>query len=62
MSDSSWRVTVRDTILIIVGCLLFAIGADCFEIPYGLAAGGVTGLATVIHDGRQEGRDARLIW
>jgi len=49
MSDSSWRVTVRDTILIIVGCLLFAIGADCFEIPYGLAAGGVTGLATVIY-------------
>ena len=49
MSGSSWRVTVRDTFLIVFGCFLFAVGADCFEIPNGLAAGGVTGLATVVH-------------
>ena len=33
--------------LIVVGSAIFAVGVDCFEIPYGLAAGGVTGLATV---------------
>ena len=42
-------MTVRDTFLIVFGCFLFAVGADCFEIPNGLAAGGVTGLATVVH-------------
>ena len=42
-----WRTVVRDAFLIIVGSLIFAVGVDVFEIPYGLAAGGVTGLATV---------------
>ena len=40
---------VEDSFLIIVGSFIFALGVDCFEIPFGIAAGGVTGLATVIH-------------
>ncbi len=43
------RTLVRDTFLIILGSIIFAIGLDCFEIPYGIAAGGITGLATVFH-------------
>ena len=49
MTTSKLRIAVRDTFLIVVGSLIFAIGVDCFEIPYGLAAGGVTGLATVFY-------------
>lgn len=47
MSGVAWRTVARDALLIVVGSFLFAVGVDCFEIPYGLAAGGVTGLATV---------------
>ena len=47
MSRIPWRTVVRDSVLIVGGSALFAVGVDCFEIPYGLAAGGVTGLATV---------------
>ncbi|EPD77105.1 MULTISPECIES: YitT family protein [Atopobiaceae] len=43
------RTLVRDTFFIILGSIIFAIGLDCFEIPYGIAAGGITGLATVFH-------------
>lgn len=38
----------RDYLLILVGSLIFAAGLNCFEIPNGIAAGGVTGLATVL--------------
>jgi uncharacterized membrane-anchored protein YitT (DUF2179 family) len=31
------------------GSVLYAIGIDCFELPNGIAAGGLTGLATIIH-------------
>lgn len=48
MSGSRWRIVVRDALLIMMGSLVFAVGVDCFEIPNGLAAGGVTGLAMVI--------------
>ena len=37
-----------DTAMIVLGSVIFAVGLDCFEIPYGLAAGGASGLATVI--------------
>ena len=47
MSRVPWRTVVRDATLIVLGSAIFAVGVDCFEIPYGLAAGGVTGLATV---------------
>lgn len=40
---------VRDALLIVVGSLLFAVGVDCFQVPNGLAAGGITGLATIIN-------------
>ena len=47
MRPISWKVTVRDALLIVAGSIVFAIGVDVFEVPYGLAAGGVTGLAMV---------------
>lgn len=40
---------VRDAILIAIGSMLFAVGVDCFQVPNGLAAGGITGLAAIIH-------------
>lgn len=43
------RRVVRDVALILVGSALYAFGVDAFAVPEGLAAGGVTGLATVIY-------------
>jgi uncharacterized membrane-anchored protein YitT (DUF2179 family) len=43
------RHVVRDAFYIVVGSFIFALGIDCFAVPAGLAAGGVTGLATVIY-------------
>lgn len=42
------RNIVRDLVLITIGCAIYAIGLDCFEVPYGLAAGGLSGAAIVI--------------
>jgi uncharacterized membrane-anchored protein YitT (DUF2179 family) len=41
------RGIYRDALAIILGSVIFAVGLDCFEIPNGLAAGGVSGLATI---------------
>lgn len=49
MTSNRWRVRFRDLALIIAGSAIFAVGVDSFEIPNGLAAGGITGLATVFH-------------
>ena len=49
MSRVSWRVVARDALLIVLGSFVFAVGVDSFEVPNGLAAGGVTGLATVFY-------------
>lgn len=49
MTEDRWRVRLRDLALIIVGSAVFAVGVDCFEVPNGLAAGGITGLATVFY-------------
>lgn len=38
-----------DALLLIIGSVIFAVGLDCFEVPNGLAAGGLTGLATIIY-------------
>ena len=46
-SGFSWRATIADFALIIGGCALFAVGIDMFLIPNGLAAGGISGLATI---------------
>lgn len=43
------RRVVRDVALIVAGSALYAFGVDSFAVPEGLAAGGVTGLATVIY-------------
>lgn len=40
--------SVLDAALIVAGSLVFALGIVAFEAPYGLAAGGLTGLAVVI--------------
>ena len=49
MNNNRWRIRVRDFALIVLGSAVFAVGVDCFEVPNGLAAGGVTGLATVFY-------------
>ena len=43
MRKLSWREVALDAALIFFGSLLFAFGLDCFEIPNGLAAGGIGG-------------------
>ena len=48
MQKSTWQKTFKDTFFIVIGCAIFAVGLDVFEVPNGLAAGGITGLATVI--------------
>ena len=40
--------TARDVLLIVLGSIVFAVGLDCFEIPNGIAAGGASGLATIL--------------
>ena len=42
-----WRRLLKEAAYILVGSLVYAIGIDCFEAPNGLAAGGLTGLATI---------------
>ena len=49
MKKMNVRNLIRDVFLIVLGSALFAVGIDCFEAPYGIAAGGITGLATVFH-------------
>lgn len=43
------RRVVRDAALIVVGSAVYAFGVDAFAVPEGLAAGGVTGIATIIY-------------
>lgn len=43
----SWRRALYESFLVILGSAIYAIGVDAFEIPNGLAAGGVTGVATI---------------
>lgn len=50
MSSLPLRRVAVEALLIVGGSVIFAVGVDCFEIPYGLAAGGVTGLAQVISE------------
>ena len=38
MKPISWKVVLHDALLIVVGSIIFAIGVDIFEVPYGLAA------------------------
>ena len=43
----TWRASVVDFTYIIIGCVLFAVGIDVFLVPNGLAAGGISGIATM---------------
>ncbi len=45
----SWRSIVRDYLLITIGALLTALALDLFLVPGKIAAGGVSGLATVLY-------------
>ncbi len=49
MTGSKMLKVARDAGLIIGGSTLFALGLDCFLVPSGLAAGGITGLATIVN-------------
>ncbi|MGI6755719.1 MAG: YitT family protein [Atopobiaceae bacterium] len=42
------RSICRDALIICLGCLIFAVGMDCFEIGNGLSAGGAAGLSMSI--------------
>lgn len=42
-------VRIKDYFLIISGCILTALSINIFMVPYKIAPGGVTGLATVIY-------------
>ncbi len=48
-TKSSMKEIIRDAALIISGSFIFALGVDYFLIPFDIVAGGITGLATVIH-------------
>ncbi|NLG85194.1 MAG: YitT family protein, partial [Firmicutes bacterium] len=47
MAPFSWRAVIRDYFLILVGVSLTALGLVWFLIPNRIAAGGVSGLATI---------------
>ena len=47
---------VRDLPLVALGCAIAALAVDVFMVPQGLAAGGLTGLATIVTEfGRRAG-------
>lgn len=47
---------VRDLPLVALGCAIAALAVDVFMVPRGLAAGGLTGLATIVAElGRRAG-------
>ena len=48
MQKSTWQTSFKDSFFIVLGCAIFAVGLDVFEVPNGIAAGGITGFATVI--------------
>ena len=41
---------VGQGLMICLGCFIYAVGIVCFEASNGIAAGGITGLATVFHE------------
>lgn len=45
--NHDWRRIAKEGFLIALGSFVYALGLDCFEVPNGLAAGGITGLATI---------------
>lgn len=48
MTSLSWKV-VREYLFILVGCLITAFGLDMFLVPNKIAAGGVSGIATIVY-------------
>ena len=43
------KKTIRETILIIIGCFLMAAGTSLFLLPNQLSSGGFTGIATITY-------------
>lgn len=48
--EKIYNASVRDIMLIVAGSAVYAVGLNCFEVPNGLAAGGVAGLATITRE------------
>lgn len=44
---NGWK-SIRDLLMLVIGCALFSIGFDLFLEPGGMNAGGLTGLAMVV--------------
>jgi len=42
---------VKDYLVITFGLLLYAVGFNCFQLPYGLVGGGVAGFASIVFFG-----------
>ena len=48
VQEVTWQKTVKELSFIVLGCAIFAVGLDVFEVSNDLAAGGITGFATVL--------------
>lgn len=46
---TKWRMIITDYVAILTGVFITAVALTCFTIPNKIAAGGVSGLATVIY-------------
>lgn len=44
-----WRAFATDTLFIIIGSLIFAVGLQVFSLPSNLLLGGATGIATILY-------------
>ena len=42
---------IKDYVVITFGLLLYAVGFNCFQLPYGLVGGGVAGIGSIIFFG-----------
>lgn len=45
----SLRLGFSDVFILIIGCIMMAISLNLFFNPYGIASGGITGLAVVLN-------------
>ena len=48
-ANISVKKWVKDFLLIIIGCMIMAIGTSLFLLPNQLSSGGFSGLATIIY-------------
>ena len=48
-ANISIKKWVKESLLIIIGCIIMAIGTSLFLLPNQLSSGGFSGLATIIY-------------